>query len=172
MESTSQTAETSRRGLPGAYSSRPHRRRWITKSPCTTGGSSRSTENRRLPTSGESRSRPARRWGPITRESKSTMETTRSATTLSTSRYNKLPCRRDGAGGVDWALVPGSPGIDAGTGADDTVDWGSIHSRYGDFNSADPDMGAYGAPGRRCGWHKPGIDNPGSGSSGAGGSRF
>lgn len=49
--------------------------------------------------------------------------------------------------GYDYVLRPGSPCIDAGTGEDDGVDWGSIHSRYGDFNTSLPDLGAYGGPG-------------------------
>lgn len=47
----------------------------------------------------------------------------------------------------DYVLGPASPCIDAGTGNDDGIDWGSIHPAYGDINSARPDMGAYGGPG-------------------------
>ena len=53
--------------------------------------------------------------------------------------------------GFDYILWPGSPCIDAGGGGVDGVDWGTIHSRYGDFNTALADMGADGGPGN-VGW--------------------
>ncbi len=53
--------------------------------------------------------------------------------------------------GFDYVLWPGSPCIDSGTGDDDSVDWSALNLRYGSFNSAAPDMGAYGGPGA-AGW--------------------
>ena len=51
------------------------------------------------------------------------------------------------AKGYDYVLAPGSPCIDAGTGENDGLDWGSLAPRYGPHNSPLPDMGAYGGPG-------------------------
>lgn len=47
----------------------------------------------------------------------------------------------------DSVLQPGSPCIDRGTGANDSVDWSRLNRRYGRHNGAAPDMGAYGGPG-------------------------
>ena len=55
--------------------------------------------------------------------------------------------------GFDYVLCPGSPCIDAGTGDDDSIDWSALNSSYGKFNSAAPDMGAYGGP-CAAGWLK------------------
>ncbi len=51
----------------------------------------------------------------------------------------------------DYVLWPGSPCIDAGTGADDGISWSEIHPAYGRRNGRAPDMGAYGGPGN-VGW--------------------
>ena len=53
--------------------------------------------------------------------------------------------------GYDYLLLPESPCIDSGTGDDDGIDWSTVHPRYGDFNTALPDMGAYGGP-DAAGW--------------------
>lgn len=49
-------------------------------------------------------------------------------------------------GGASYVLRPSSPCIDAGAGAHDGIDWCSLHPGYCQWNSAAPDMGAFGGP--------------------------
>ncbi len=55
-------------------------------------------------------------------------------------------------GPFESVLHPYSPCIDAGTGDPDGVAWSAVDSIYGSFNSAAPDLGAYGGPGGLL-WH-------------------
>ncbi|MAE70416.1 MAG: hypothetical protein CME06_08120 [Gemmatimonadetes bacterium] len=50
-------------------------------------------------------------------------------------------------GPFESVLHPYSPCIDAGTGDPDGIAWSAVDSTYGSFNSATPDLGAYGGPG-------------------------
>ena len=53
--------------------------------------------------------------------------------------------------GLPYLLAPGSPSIDAGTGADDGIDWAALYPAYGRVNTPAPDMGAFGGP-ENIGW--------------------
>ena len=53
--------------------------------------------------------------------------------------------------GFDYLLGIGSPCIDAGSGADDAVDWCSVHPFYCQYNTQAPDLGAYGGQ-YNAGW--------------------
>jgi predicted outer membrane repeat protein len=53
--------------------------------------------------------------------------------------------------GFDYLLGIDSPCIDAGSGAEDALDWCSVHPVYCQYNTQTPDMGAYGGE-YNAGW--------------------